>query len=65
VQNLVENLEDGPWYIHLWELGKNTITVVFKDKVFTVTRSKDTWREAVLYGKSLGIPEEQLDFPTE
>ncbi len=57
-------LADGPWYIHFWEPGRDEVKVVFKDKVFDIKHSDtSTWTEAVAYGKSIGIKEEQLDFP--
>jgi hypothetical protein len=56
-------LNDGPWYVHFWKEGKDDILVVFKDKIFTIKHSdKSTWQEAIDYGKSIGIPAEQLDF---
>jgi flagellar biosynthesis/type III secretory pathway chaperone len=59
-------LADGPWYIHLWEQGKDDVKVVFKDRVFDIKFSdKSTWSEAVSYGKSIGIREEQLNFPID
>jgi len=52
------------WYAHFWK-GKDMI-VVFKDKKFNINfDDKSTWKEAVEYGKSLGIKEEQLDFPLD
>ena len=42
------------------------IIVIFKNKIFNIKYSdKKTWSEAVAYGKSIGIPEEQLDFPID
>ena len=64
VEDLSNYLADGPWYIHLWEQGKDDVVVVFKNKTFRIKHSdKNTWVDAVAYGKSIGIPEEQLDFP--
>ncbi|MGB8816163.1 MAG: hypothetical protein WCC74_02980 [Minisyncoccia bacterium] len=66
IPELSKTLADGPWYIHLWEPGKDDVTVIFKNKVFNLKFSdKSTWTEAVDYGKSLGIPAEQLDFPID
>ncbi|HEY4482642.1 MAG TPA: hypothetical protein VI953_00505 [Candidatus Paceibacterota bacterium] len=63
---LSKSLADGPWYIHLWEPGKDDVKVIYRDKVFDIKFSnKSTWADAVEYGKSLGIPEEQLDFPVD
>src|SRR3989442_15986310 len=44
---------------------KKKLVAVFRGKKFEFkSRDKSTWNEAVEYGKSVGIPEEQLDFPT-
>lgn len=66
IPELSRSLADGPWYIHLWRPGEDTVTVIFKNKTFTIKFSdKSTWTDAVAYGKSIGIPEEQLDFPID
>ena len=66
VLELSQSLKDEPWYIHLWEPGKDDITVIFKNKIFNIKFSdKSTWTDAVNYGISLGIPAEQLDFPID
>lgn len=66
IKELSESLNDEPWYIHLWEQGKDKVTVIFKNKIFILSFSdKSTWTDAVNYGKSLGIPAEQLDFPID
>lgn len=63
---LAQALADGPWYTHFWEPGKDIIHVVFKDQQFEINASdKATWEKAITYGKTLGIPEEQLDFIVE
>jgi DNA primase len=61
---LIQNfLNDGPWCVHFWEQGNDEVIVVFKDKIFRIAYSnKDSWKEAIAYGKSLGIPQKQLDF---
>lgn len=65
-QNIGEYLSDGPWYIHFWESGKDDVLVVFKDKIFHITYSdKTTWTDAIAHGKSIGVPDEQLDFQIE
>ena len=52
------------WYAHRWDEG--AITVVFRDAVFDVDRhDRQTWREAIAHGRSLGITEKELDFLTE
>lgn len=60
---LGEQLAEGAWYMHFWEPGNDNVLVVFKGKSFDIKHSdKTTWSEAVQYGKSIGIPDEQLDF---
>jgi hypothetical protein len=66
IPELQKHLSSGPWYVHLWEQGKDDIKVVFKEKVFDIKfRDKSTWQDAIAYGKSIGIREEQLDFPID
>ncbi|MEK7628736.1 MAG: hypothetical protein AAB421_04975 [Patescibacteria group bacterium] len=60
---LGRHLKYGPWYMHFWQDGNDAMKVIFKDKIFTIKSSdKETWSDAVAYGKSIGIPDEQLDF---
>jgi hypothetical protein len=50
------------WYMHFWK-GKKIIAI-FKDKKFEFNVDDERRRRTVIgYGMSLGIPEEQLDFP--
>lgn len=64
--NLGKCLSDGPWYMHFWEEGNDMILVVFKNAYFDIAKSdKTTWAPAIEYGRTLSIPEEQLDFLTE
>lgn len=66
IPELSKGLANGPWYIHLWKPGKDEVKVIFKDKVFDIKFSdKSTWINAIAYGKSIGIPDEQLDFPID
>ena len=56
-------LTDGPWYVHFWEPGDDNVLVVFKGKNFWIKYSdRSTWNDVISYGKSIGIPDEQLDF---
>ncbi len=49
------------WYMHFW--NEKELVIVFKDRLFTCTRNDvDSIRQAVEYGKTQGIAEEQLDF---
>jgi len=62
VETLTSRIRNG-WYAHFWKGRK--LLVVFRGKKFGLqAKDKSTWKEAVEYGKSVGIPEEQLDFPT-
>ncbi len=64
IESIRKALGGGPWYVHFWE--GDTIIVVYKDKIFHIKKSDvSSWSEAIEYGKSLGIPDEQLDFLTE
>lgn len=52
------------WYMHFWKGRK--VKAIFKNKVFDFDfDDKASWKEAVDYGLSLGIPKEQLDFPID
>jgi len=63
IKSLGHYLNGGAWYMHFWIPGQDTAIVVFKDKDFEIKLSdKLSWIEAITYGKSVGIPEEQLDF---
>lgn len=59
LKELQSNLVKG-FYFHFYD--NTNLMVVFSDKVFRIKADKSTWSEALSYGKSLGIPEEQLDF---
>ena len=55
-------VSDKPFYFHIFDEGK-TLIVVFKKSYFTLDPNKKiTWMDAKIYGGSLNIPEEQLDF---
>lgn len=52
------------WYGHFW--NGNDIVAIFEGACFRLKNDdKKTWQEAIAYGKSQGICEEQLDFLTE
>lgn len=48
------------FYFHFY--NENELIVVFKDRIFRTKPNPALWDEVVEYGKSLGIPEKQLDF---
>jgi hypothetical protein len=56
-----KNLVTEPaYYAHFYR--NQELIVVFPRKIFILTPNKEAWKPAVDYGKSLGIPEEELDF---
>jgi len=59
LEQLQENMVDG-FYFHFYK--DEELIVVFKEKIFKVSIDKSTWKEIIGYGKSLKIPEKQLDF---
>ncbi len=62
IQNLSRNIESNKWYMHFWK-DRNVIAV-FKDKTFEFNYDdKESWKPVIEYGLSIGIPQEQLDFP--
>ncbi len=61
LENLSPHLKDSGWYAHFWKEGR--IVVVFKERIFEFEMTDlETRQKAVVYGMSVGIPEEQLDF---
>ena len=52
--------EPARYYAHFYREGK--LIVVFPKKIFHLTPKRETWRPAVDYGKSVGVPEKELDF---
>lgn len=63
LEELGKSLSDGPWYMNFWITNDDYMKVIYKNKIFDLKISdKSTWSEAIKYGKSIGIPEEQLDF---
>ena len=64
VDDLSSQLKQEKWYMHFW--NGDQVIAVFPGKVYKFQHSnKSTWKDAVEYGKSIGIPEEQLDFIIE
>ncbi len=51
---------DEPFYGHLYD--DEILIAIFKTRVFRVTPHRSSWDAIKGYGKSLNIPEEQLDF---
>lgn len=63
IVEFLKYIDDGPWYVHFWKPSTDDVKVVFNNAIFNIKFSdKTTWADAVAYGKSIGIPEEQLVF---
>jgi len=59
--NALLRLVKPGWYCHFWR--DDDLVVVFHRKKFSMlTTDKSTWKDAVAYGRSVGIPEKELDF---
>ena len=64
IEYLSNKIKSPLYYMHFW--NDRDVVVVFKDKTFEINYdNKDTWKDAIDYGISIGIPKEQLDFPIE
>ena len=64
IESLPANLVSDKYYMHFWK--DDDVIVVFKDKIMTLKHSdRESWKPIIEYGKSIGIPEEQLDFPID
>lgn len=64
INELATQLKPTGWYTHFWQ--GDDVTVVFPNKKFDIKYSdQSTWKEAIAYGESIGIPTEQLDFRIE
>ena len=61
---LLSKLIKNKWYMHFWKGEK--IIAIFRGRKFEFNfNDKSTWKPAVEYGLSIGIPREQLDFTLE
>lgn len=48
--------------MHFWK--GSDIIAIFKDRQFEFNyHNKDTWQDVIAYGKTLGLPDSELDFP--
>lgn len=58
-------LAEGPWYMHFWNPQRDGMLIIFRDAHFDASRTdKSTWDSAIAHGRTLGIPDDQLDFVT-
>jgi len=53
-------LTEPIYYAHFYR--KQELIVVFPQKIFYLTPNKENWKPAIDYGKSIGVPEKELDF---
>lgn len=66
IARLQSNMREGLWllvngfYFHFY--NNDELIVVFKNKIFRQKPEPGSFGEMIGYGKSLGIPEKQLDF---
>ncbi len=59
IKKIQRNMAEGKWYTHF--IAGDEIIVVYKDKMFEYKMTnKVEHAKAIEYGRSIGIPEEQL-----
>jgi hypothetical protein len=65
IQKISAVLRSRGFYAHFWDGQKNVI-VAFRDQLFEFNTDDEKGKQAAIeYGKTVGVPEEQLDFLTE
>ncbi len=62
IKMIQENMTEGLWYFHFYNEDGSRLVIVYEDKVFYTDNNIENWNEAIAYGKSIGIPLEQLNF---
>ena len=61
IKDIQGNLkEDKTYYVHFYR--ENELIIVFKNRIFKLSTNPETWSEAIGFGKSLSIPERQMNF---
>ena len=61
IERLAQCIKPG-WYMHFWS-GREVVAV-YRGRTFKFDYdNRETWKPAVDYGLSVGIPLRQLDFP--
>ncbi len=55
-----KNMIEGKNFNHMY--NEDQLIIIYKEKIFKVSKDNSTWEEAVAFGKSLDIPEDQLNF---
>lgn len=61
ISRLIQKNMKDDFYSHLYN-KYGSLIVIFKNRIFKIKSDKTTWKQVVAYGKSIKIPEEQLDF---
>lgn len=65
IKKISDAIKTG-WYAHFWRDEGKDMIVVFKEKIFKVnSQDKNTWKDAIDFGLSVGIIPEQLEFLPE
>lgn len=65
IEKLSKQLKHA-WYAHFWLPNNDDMIIIFQNKLFKIKyKDKSTWKNAVEFGKSMNIPDEQLDFLIE
>src|SRR5579885_1410768 len=54
------NMIEGKYFNHMY--NEKELIIIYKERIFKVTKDQSTWKEADEYGKSIDIPEDQLNF---
>lgn len=62
VNRIQKNMVNNSWYFHFYNENGSRLVIVFKEKIFETDNNKKNWKDAILYGESLNIQKEQLDF---
>jgi hypothetical protein len=61
ISDIQDNIKSNePYYAHLY--NDEEVIVIFKKRVFHVKSHNSTWMPIIEFGRTLNIPDEQLDF---
>ncbi len=53
---LENNFVNGEWYIHFYNIDKNEMYVILKNRHFLISKYKDaSWDEMIAYGEKVGV----------
>ena len=62
IQLIQPILNSGGWYVHFYNDSGEKLTVVFRNRVFELVNNPSFWNQVIEYGKSVGVPESEMDF---